>query len=230
MTPPAAQMFNSQSSNHHHDSNRGGRSARCRGRGRGRSQGPSEQPRKFFCHFHGAESDHTTNHCTNKKKTLKRMEAEKMAKLVGHTSCPGSANQTYNLPQLSQTYNPLPPNHPYNPTPSMLTSTSAFSVPFQPALAFSYKSYPANWQSPQPNTQRAPPQTRRHNPQEELPPLPPGLPPKQETPNPQQSRSNALPTFGMIMAISGGSSLEFDNKRQIKNYFRQVHSIISEGV
>ena len=53
MTPLATQVFNSQSSNYHHDSNRGGRCARGRERGRGRGQGPSEQPRKFFCHFHG---------------------------------------------------------------------------------------------------------------------------------------------------------------------------------
>jgi len=33
----------------------------------------------------------------------------------------------------------------------------------------------------------------------------------------------------MIMPISGGSSLEFENKRQKKDYFRQVHSIMPEG-
>jgi len=33
----------------------------------------------------------------------------------------------------------------------------------------------------------------------------------------------------MIMPISGGSSLEFENKRQRKNYFRQVHSIMVDG-
>ena len=81
MTPPA-QSFNSQPSNHRHDSNRGGKSTRGRGRGRGRGQQPPDQPRKFFCHFHGAESDHTTNHCPKKKKTLDRMEAEKKAKLA----------------------------------------------------------------------------------------------------------------------------------------------------
>ena len=34
----------------------------------------------------------------------------------------------------------------------------------------------------------------------------------------------------MIMPISRGSSLEFDDKRQRKNYFRQVHPIIPEGI
>ena len=32
------------------------------------------------------------------------------------------------------------------------------------------------------------------------------------------------------MPISGGSSLEFENKRQRRDYFRQVHSIMPEGV
>ena len=34
----------------------------------------------------------------------------------------------------------------------------------------------------------------------------------------------------MIMPISGGSSLDFENKRQRKNYFWQVHSIMLEGL
>jgi len=34
----------------------------------------------------------------------------------------------------------------------------------------------------------------------------------------------------MIMPISEGSSLEFGNKRQRRDYFRQVHSIMLEGV
>jgi len=34
----------------------------------------------------------------------------------------------------------------------------------------------------------------------------------------------------MITPISEGSSLEFENKRQRKNYFGQVHSILPEGI
>jgi len=142
MTPPA-QSFNSQPSNHRHEPNRGGRSTRGRGRGRGRSQGPPDQPKKFFCHFHGAESDHTTNRCPEKKKTLDRMEVEKKAKLVSHTSWPGSS-QTYN-PQETQHYNLIPSSHAYNPTPQALPSAPPFN-PFQPSPAFSYNPYPANWQ------------------------------------------------------------------------------------
>ena len=39
----------------------------------------------------------------------------------------------------------------------------------------------------------------------------------------------ALPTFGMIMPISGRSSLEFENKRQRRDYFQLVHSILVDG-
>ena len=38
-----------------------------------------------------------------------------------------------------------------------------------------------------------------------------------------------LPSFGMIMPISGGSTLKFQNKRQHRDYFRQVNSILVEG-
>ena len=33
----------------------------------------------------------------------------------------------------------------------------------------------------------------------------------------------------MIIPISGGSTLNFENKRQRRDYFRQVHCIVSEG-
>jgi len=33
----------------------------------------------------------------------------------------------------------------------------------------------------------------------------------------------------MIMPISGGSTLDFKNKRQRRDYFRQVHCIVFEG-
>ena len=34
----------------------------------------------------------------------------------------------------------------------------------------------------------------------------------------------------MIMPISGGSSLDFKNKKQRRNYFRLVHSIMPKGI
>jgi hypothetical protein len=92
ITPPPTQ----QSTTFDQPSHRGGRSNRARGRGRGRGcgQGPPHQnnnnpnePNKFFCHFHRRDSDHTTNYCPEKKKTLERMEDEKKGeKIVSHTA------------------------------------------------------------------------------------------------------------------------------------------------
>ena len=134
------------------------------------------------------------------------MEAEKKAKMVEHTNWIAPSNQ------------------PYTPT------LPPFNQPFQPVPAFSYNPYPANWQPPLQNSQGALSQPPNLNPQENLPPPPPGPPPKEENSNPHQSQPSPLPTFGMIMPISGCSSLEFENKRQRKNYFRQVHSIMPEGI
>ena len=120
ITPPATQPSNEQGNNNHQNSHRGGRSGRARGRGRGRGRGPLDQPRKLSCHFHGTDTDHNTNPCPEKKKTLERMETEKKAKMVGHTSWPA------------------PPNQPYTPT------LPTFNPPFQPVPAFSYNPYPTN--------------------------------------------------------------------------------------
>ena len=49
---------------HNHSGHRG----RCRVRGHGKGRGSSHGPKKFFCHFHGNELDHTTNFCPKKKK------------------------------------------------------------------------------------------------------------------------------------------------------------------
>jgi hypothetical protein len=39
----------------------------------------------------------------------------------------------------------------------------------------------------------------------------------------------ALPSFGTIMPITGGSAMEFETKRQRNNYFRSVNTIINDG-
>jgi hypothetical protein len=39
----------------------------------------------------------------------------------------------------------------------------------------------------------------------------------------------ALPSFGKIMPIIGGSAMEFETKRQRNNYFRSVNTIINDG-
>jgi hypothetical protein len=39
----------------------------------------------------------------------------------------------------------------------------------------------------------------------------------------------ALPSFGTIMPITGGSAMEFETKRQRNNYFSSVNTIINDG-
>jgi len=104
-----------------------GARGRGRDRGRGRARGPSREPKKFFCHFHGSDSDHRTNQCPEKKKTLDRMESEKKAKLVGHTTWP----QTPQAPQQIQYTQPS-----FVPPP---TFTQAYRPPM-----FNYN-YNHNW-------------------------------------------------------------------------------------
>jgi len=69
-----------------------------------------------------------------RKKKLERMEAEKKARMVRHTSWSAPLIQSSNLPQ--QIYNPV----------------------FTHIPSFSYSPYPANWQPPYTITQRTPPQ------------------------------------------------------------------------
>jgi hypothetical protein len=38
-----------------------------------------------------------------------------------------------------------------------------------------------------------------------------------------------LPSFGMILQITGGSSMEFDTKKQRNDYYRQINVIIDDG-
>ena len=86
--PPPTQPPKEQDNNNSKEHHQRGRSNRGRGKGRGRGRGPSQGPQKLFCHFHGEDAGHRTNQCPDKKRTLVRMEAEKNAKLVAHTSWP----------------------------------------------------------------------------------------------------------------------------------------------
>jgi hypothetical protein len=58
-------------------------------------------------------------------------------------------------------------------------------------------------------------------------------PPLESSSRPQSSagpqNSKALPSFGTIMPITGGSAMEFETKKQRSNYFRSVNTIINDG-
>ena len=137
------------------------------------------------------------------------MEAEKKAKLVGHTTWP----QTQQPQQIQYTQPSFVPPQPF---------TQAYLPPIFNC------NYNHSWQpQPNPQTQNIQPTAQAQPTQEQLPP-PPAHPPKQENQT-TNSQPAALPSFGMIMPISGGSTLDFENKRQHRDYFRQVHCIVSEG-
>jgi hypothetical protein len=60
-----------------------------------------------------------------------------------------------------------------------------------------------------------------------LPPPPESSSRPQSSSEPQNSK--ALPSFGTIMPITGGSAMEFETKKQRSNYFRSVNTIINDG-
>jgi hypothetical protein len=60
-----------------------------------------------------------------------------------------------------------------------------------------------------------------------LPPPPDSSSRPESSSRPQNSK--ALPSFGIIMLISGGSGMEFETKNQRNNYFMSVNTIINDG-
>jgi hypothetical protein len=64
--------------------------------------------------------------------------------------------------------------------------------------------------------------------QEILPPPPPDSSSRLESSS-RRHNLKALSSFRTIMPITGGSSMEFETKRQRNNYFRCVNTIINDG-
>jgi hypothetical protein len=60
-----------------------------------------------------------------------------------------------------------------------------------------------------------------------LPPPPDSSSRPQSSSGPQNSK--ALPSFGTILPISGGSAMEFETQKQRSNYFRSVNTVINDG-
>jgi hypothetical protein len=60
-----------------------------------------------------------------------------------------------------------------------------------------------------------------------LPPPPDNSSRPESSSRPQNPK--ALPSFGTIMPITGGSAMEFETKKQRNNYFRSVNTIINDG-
>lgn len=211
-------------------------------RGGGRNNGPPKpanqprQPRPYYCTFHGKQHHHGTDWCPLSLEAKAKKEAEEKA-------AEEAAKSAAQAPKTIH-HTTFYPHSQYYP------SSTGFA-PFQLAMPW----HPSVQFQPQTQTQTTTfaPQQPRHD----IPLPPPNIPnevPKAE-PNPPSNTSNAISTYGMIMPISGGSShsepresnpnpiptlgmimlivggstLEFENKRQKRNYFREVNTIIPDG-
>nr|TKW22357.1 hypothetical protein SEVIR_4G223102v2 [Setaria viridis] len=175
-------------------------------------QNHNNQPRMFYCTFHAKQLDHATDfYLEMKKKTFERIAEEKRAAAA---AVPKTIHHTSFWPQqpYCQVYPQINPNTAH--TPTLASSFTNLSFNYQPTMM---------WQpSPQFQSQShqasqtasfVPPQ-----PLQEISLPPSNLPnqiSKAEPNNGQNSNPKALPTYSMIMPISGGSSQKFRIQKPI---------------
>jgi hypothetical protein len=195
---------NPQSSLNNKPSTRGGFAPRGRGRGRGPPKLTNHTQRDpyFYCQYHGR--GHSTKECPETKKNIARIQQEKAMMSIVSTM-PNQLRASFWQPQFVNS----------QPNPIIMQQFQQPQPSWQPSQQF----YPQSQaiqsiQQPQPI-------------QEILPPPPHNssrLELSSRTQNPK-----ALPSFGTIMPITGGSAMEFLTKRQRNNYFRVVNTIINDG-
>jgi hypothetical protein len=195
---------NPQSNHNDKPSARGGFAPRERGRGRGPPKLTNHNPRDryFYCQYHGR--GHSTEGCLETKKNIARIQQEKAMMSIA-SAMPNQLRPSFWQPQFMNSQ----PN---------LGAIQQFQQP-QPSWQPSQQFYPQSQaiqsiQQPQPIREILPP--------------PPDNPSKPKSSSRTQN-SKALPSFGTIMPITGGSAMEFETKRQRSNYFRSVKTIINDG-
>jgi hypothetical protein len=158
-----------------------GRDNGTRGRGRGRAQ----QPRRYYCLFHGEDCAHPTRDCPETKATRDRMSRAQPAdnqRVVAHTYHHHHP-QPYNNSQVQH-----PPNHAY----------------------------------------------QYHQEVQIVPPPPP--PPHHQNPHhqnypqaPKQEDFADQPYRRVIHMITGGSSVDFETKRQKRDHYRSANHVALIG-
>jgi hypothetical protein len=180
--------------------------------------------------FYKRDTDHKTRDCpifleSKKKMTQKKNQPPNpsTAKEIIHTSHWQQASQSSPSHQPSYQHSnthseyqsnyqryPLSYYQSYNYTPhTSQTHPTQLTITYPPSpLQITYPT--ANSQAVQPKTE---PNT--------LPPPPQLLESSQQNTN--------FPTFGIIHTITGGSNLDFQNKRQKREYYRQVNHVVVEG-
>jgi hypothetical protein len=164
--------------------------------------------RKGYYIFHKENNDHSSNYCPDKKRFEAIPEEERKEKerdsTINH-SVPAWQNPSF--------------------------GRNSFANPFQPPQfqppPLTY-SQPPPWQS---QTFQAQNIERRPIEQHPITPPPPPFKGPSAPPMPAklEGQNDPLPSVGIIMPISGGSTLEFETKKERKHYFREVWNICVEG-
>jgi hypothetical protein len=169
---------------------RGGRGS-GRGRGRGRGRGHHEKI-KCYCIFHKENDDHSSNYCPDKKRFEAILEEERKekdrARTINH-SAPSWQNLSFGRNSFANPFQPpqfQPPSSTYPQPPPWKSQTfQAQNIERRPIEQHPIAPPPPPFKGPS------------------APPLPAKL----------EGQSDPLPSVGTILPISGGSTLEFETKR-----------------
>jgi len=203
------------------NSERGSNQTGGGGQNRGWQKNQKQRQRKQYCFFHGEEKGHSTRDCPDAKETQERIKSRSAPQPPSSVVQPREVNHTF--PQSFY--------HSY-----VRGSSQQHPAPIQPsALAFAY--YPGflpAWRPAQPPAEQGqqptyapprPPQiTYIETAQPHQQSLPPPLnklqliqapPPPKPEPHPDNhiGPHTPLPTIGMILPTTGGSSMEFQTKK-----------------
>jgi hypothetical protein len=193
---------NPQPDQNNRPSTRGGFAPRGRGRGPPRLMNHNQRDPYFYWQYH--RRGHSTEGCPKTKKNIARIQQEK-AMMSITSSMPNQLRSNFWQPHFMNSQpNPVPMQQFQQPQPL-----------WQPSQQF----YPQS---------QAIQSIQQPHPIREILPPPPDSSSRPE-PSSRPQNSKALPSFGTIMPITGGSAMEFETKKQRNNYFRSVNTIIDDG-
>jgi hypothetical protein len=193
---------NPQPDQNNRPSTRGGFAPRGGGRGRGpRNSQPTIQKIRTYFQYHGR--GHSTEGCPETKKNIAKIQQKKAMMSIA-SSMPNQLRPNFWQPHFMNS----------QPNPVAMQQFQQPQLHWEPSQQF----YP---------------QSQVIQSIQQLQPIREILPPPDSSSRPESSsrtqNSKALPSFGTMMPITGGSAMEFETKKQINNYFRSMHTIINDG-
>jgi hypothetical protein len=177
--------------------------------------------------FHERDTYHRMRDCPiflgSKKKMTKKQNQHpnpSIAKEVNHTSHWPQPSQYSSSNQPSyQHHNSRSEYQPnYHRYPSPYNYTPHTSQIHTTHRTIAYPTTPLQITYPTASTQPIQPKIKPNNPPQ---------PPPQNQEYSQQGTNFSM--FGTIHTITGGSNLSFENKRQRREYYRQVNHVVVEG-